>query len=256
MIFGNWGFPAWGVTGAATATTIALWCKAAVYLTLFLRRQYREKHGTVTGCRFDAARISPIAALWLPQRCATRVRGHCVHVVLVDRRPVRSALELAATSLAFNVNTLAFMPVYGIGIATTTLVGQRIGQGRPRLAERGVWSAFTLAALYTLAVARFTWQRPIFCSWLMARRPTRTDFEALLPSTVVLLRFRGVLLFVRCDGGGLQQRHQRRRRYPLRFDYDVVYVSAASAGHSGGRGVLGPGALLVLEIAITGWLCA
>ncbi len=39
--------------------------------------------------------------------------------------------ELAATNIAFNLNTLAFIPVIGVGIAVSTLVGQRIGEGRP-----------------------------------------------------------------------------------------------------------------------------
>lgn len=188
LIFGNWGFPAWGVTGAATATTVALWCKAAVYMTLFLRRQYREKYGTFTGCRFDAALFRRLLRFGSPSgvQLVCEVTAFTLFLLIVGRL---GALELAATSLAFNVNTLAFMPVYGIGIATTTLVGQRIGQGRPRLAERGVWSAFALAALYTLAVALFYVAGPDLLLVAHGAKADPTEFEALRSSTVVLLRF-------------------------------------------------------------------
>src|SRR4051794_10082141 len=37
-IFGHFGFPAWGVAGAASATAVSLWIKAIVYLLLPLRR--------------------------------------------------------------------------------------------------------------------------------------------------------------------------------------------------------------------------
>ncbi len=42
--------------------------------------------------------------------------------------------ELASTNIAFNLNTLAFIPVLGMSIAVSTLVGQRIGEKRPEIA--------------------------------------------------------------------------------------------------------------------------
>jgi multidrug resistance protein, MATE family len=53
--------------------------------------------------------------------------------------------ELAATNIAFNLNTLAFIPVIGVGIAVSTLVGQRIGEGRPDIAEKSVRKGFVVA---------------------------------------------------------------------------------------------------------------
>ena len=34
---------------------------------------------------------------------------------------------LAATTLVFNVNTLSFLPMIGLGTAVMTLVGRRVG---------------------------------------------------------------------------------------------------------------------------------
>ena len=205
LIFGNWGCPAWGVTGAATATVIALWCKAAVYMTLFLRRQYREKYGTGAGCRIDFAR-SRLLRFGSPSgvQLMCEVTAFTLFLLIVGRLGV---LELAATSLAFNVNTLAFMPVYGIGIATTTLVGQRIGQRRPELAERGVWMRVFIGRV--LHVGR----RGVLCGLprFAARgargqgRPDGIRGPALVDRGTAAVR--RVLLLVRLDGRGLQQRH-------------------------------------------------
>jgi MATE family multidrug resistance protein len=54
------------------------------------------------------------------------------------------ALELKATALAFNLSTLTFMPLLGLGTAVMVLTGQRIGEGRPELAVRTTWYAFGL----------------------------------------------------------------------------------------------------------------
>ncbi|HVT30267.1 MAG TPA: MATE family efflux transporter, partial [Lacipirellulaceae bacterium] len=52
-IFGHCGFPAWGVAGAAWATSVSLCAKAVVYLLLPLQRAHRERFGTLRGMRPD-----------------------------------------------------------------------------------------------------------------------------------------------------------------------------------------------------------
>ena len=81
------------------------------------------------------------------------------------------------------------MPVYGIGIATTTLVGQRIGQNRPRLAARGAWTASALGAGYMLAVSRLYVFAPDLLLMAHGAKADRVEFESLRALTVVLLRF-------------------------------------------------------------------
>ncbi len=58
--------------------------------------------------------------------------------------------QLTATTLVFNLNGAVFIPLLGLGIAVTALVGHRIGEGRPQLAVRTTWLAFALASAYTL----------------------------------------------------------------------------------------------------------
>src|SRR3569623_1210419 len=52
-IFGKWGFPEMGAAGAAWATTVATWSRAAIYLTLRFRPRFRVIYHTVSGCRID-----------------------------------------------------------------------------------------------------------------------------------------------------------------------------------------------------------
>ena len=61
--------------------------------------------------------------------------------------------ELAASSATITLNLLAILPVVGVGQAVSVLVGQRLGEDRPELAERATWSGFRIAWLYMTAVA-------------------------------------------------------------------------------------------------------
>jgi MATE family multidrug resistance protein len=188
LIFGNLGLPALGVTGAALATVAALWWKALVYFALFLRHRYRDEFGTLTGCRFDKALFLRLLRFGSPSgvQLVCEVGAFTLFLLVVGRL---GALELAATSLAFNVNSLAFMPVYGIGIATTTLVGQRIGQGRPRLAARGAWTAFALASCYMAAISAIYIFTPDLLLMAHGSKIDPAEFESLRALTIVLLRF-------------------------------------------------------------------
>jgi MATE family multidrug resistance protein len=62
-------------------------------------------------------------------------------------------VELAATSITFTLNMFAILPMLGVGQAVEVLVGQRLGEDRPDLAERSTWVGFGAAWLFTLAVA-------------------------------------------------------------------------------------------------------
>jgi MATE family multidrug resistance protein len=62
-------------------------------------------------------------------------------------------MELAATNIAININSLAFMPMLGLGIAVSMVVGQSIGANSPDQAEYGTHSAVQLGTLYMIIFA-------------------------------------------------------------------------------------------------------
>jgi multidrug resistance protein, MATE family len=187
-IFGKFGFPAWGVSGAASATAVAMWFKFAVYFALFLRKRYRVEFGTLSGCRFDPVLFRRLLRFGSPSgvQLVCEVGAFTLFLLVIGRI---GAHELAATSLAFNVNMLAFMPVYGIGIATTTLVGQRLGQNRPRLAARGTWTAFSLAAAYMVLISAIYALVPELLFFAHGAKIDPAEFASLRALTILLLRF-------------------------------------------------------------------
>ena len=66
--------------------------------------------------------------------------------------------EQVATNIAFNIEALAFLPMVGMMIGVAVLVGQRLGENRPDLAEKAAWSAIhlTFAFFSVLAVLYIT----------------------------------------------------------------------------------------------------
>jgi len=109
-----------------------------------------------------------------------------VFVLLVGRL---GTIELAATTIAFNINTLAFMPMIGFSIAVSTMVGQRLGENRPELAEKSTYSAFILTTAYMVAVAIAYVIVPDLFLAPFRSKTDPTQYETIRDIGVVLLRF-------------------------------------------------------------------
>jgi MATE family multidrug resistance protein len=60
---------------------------------------------------------------------------------------------MGATTLAFRLNMIAFLPMLGLGQAISVLVGQRLGANRPDLAERVAYTGLRWGLGYMTLVA-------------------------------------------------------------------------------------------------------
>ncbi len=142
-IFGHAGFPAAGIAGGAWATFVAIAAKVVVYRGAVGSAGNRRWFGSLDW-RFDWPLLRRLLKFGGPAglQMLLEVAGFTVFVFLVGSLGVK---ELAATNLAFNVSSLAFMPVFGLSTAVSILVGQHLGRNDPDLAARGTWTSLWLA---------------------------------------------------------------------------------------------------------------
>ena len=152
LIFGRWGLPEWGIRGAAWATNLAGGLSALLFLGLFLRRAHREEFGSLRGWRPDRDLFGRLLRFGGPSGLTFMldIVAFSLFVLIAGRL---GTVELAATNLASHINSLAFMPLIGSGIALSTMVGQRLGRNRPEEAAYCTWSAIHLGMLYSGAMA-------------------------------------------------------------------------------------------------------
>ena len=85
------------------------------------------------------------------------VAGFTAFVLLIGRLGV---VESEATSMAFSVSTLAYMPIYGLHIAVSVLVGEHLGENRDRLAARASYTALQISLAYMLLISLFYFLAP------------------------------------------------------------------------------------------------
>jgi MATE family multidrug resistance protein len=141
-----------GVAGAAMATVVSLWLKAAAYLLLILQRQHRQRYGTLSELRFDWPLVRRVLYFGGPSglQMLLDVTGFTVFILLVGRLGV---IEAEATSMAFSINTLSFMPIWGFHLAVGVLVGERLGENRDDLAARATYTTLQFALAYMAVIS-------------------------------------------------------------------------------------------------------
>lgn len=189
LIFGWSFFPEMGIRGAALATVIARAVAAACYIVVMLWGKERRQYNFRRQRSLDLALFKRLIKFGVPSgfHFFVDIAGFSIFVLLIGDL---GKDELAATSLAFNLNTLAFVPLLGMGTAVMTLVGNRVGEGRPDLAEQTTWKAFYLSAAWMIGFAFIYIFVP---DWILAPYASQQEdpkqFEAIRQQVVVLLRF-------------------------------------------------------------------
>ncbi len=188
LIFGNGGFPEMGIEGAAAATVAAGSVSFAAYAVLVFRRANDERYHTLRAWRLEPALFGRVLRFGVPSgvQFFLDTAGFTAFLLMLGRI---GTTELAATTIAFNINTLAFMPMIGCGIAVSVLVGQYLGEDRPDLAERSAYSGFRVTMLYMGTIAAAYVLAPDLFLAPFAARADAASFAAIGATVRVLLRF-------------------------------------------------------------------
>lgn len=220
-IFGRWGLPALDIRGAGWASFVVSVAEAVAFLALMFRRSYRETYQTLRAWRPDPALLRRLIRFGLPNgvQFSLDIAAFSTFLLLVGRL---GTTALAATNIAFNVNSIAFMPMIGLGIAVSTLVGQRLGQDRPDLAERSARSAAHAAFAYMGVMAAGYALLPGLFLRPFASGADPATFAEVQRTATVLLRF--VALYCMFDAMCFTYSSAVKGAGDTRF---VLYVSLA-----------------------------
>jgi multidrug resistance protein, MATE family len=188
LIFGNWGFPEMGMKGAAIATAISGYSSLAAYMVLMARPSYNRDFRIFSGWKPDIDLLKRLVKFGVPSgvQFFLDMAGFTAFVLILGRL---GEVNLAATNIAFNINTLAFMPMIGFGIAVSVLVGQYLGKGRPDLASKSTYSGFFMTFIYMSTIAALYVLVPEIFTAPFAARSDAVLFPEIKRLVEILLRF-------------------------------------------------------------------
>ncbi len=136
LIFGPGPFPAWGTAGAATATVVSYAAGTALYLGVARGGTRPLPMGAGrAGFRPSVAEARRIVGVGLPITFVGMVFS-IVYLVLGRIAAGFGTGVLAALGIGNRVEAFSYLTAHGLGVATAALVGQNLGAGQVKRAER------------------------------------------------------------------------------------------------------------------------
>ncbi|HEX8341116.1 MAG TPA: MATE family efflux transporter [Tepidisphaeraceae bacterium] len=152
LIYGNWGFPAMGVAGAAWGTNVAITIELVIVAGFVFRRSTAQQYRTLVA-RFDRVKFRELLRLGLPSGFQTvgDVAAWTIFFGVVIAIYGEKAMH--ANNYMIQYMKISFMPAFGLSVAVTALVGRYIGAGKPDVAEHRAHLGFKVAAIYMLLMA-------------------------------------------------------------------------------------------------------
>ena len=153
LIFGYYGAPELGVTGAAWATLTSRAVMAGVLFAVIVRRErHTEPRLGETPLALDLPRVRRLVRLGFPAggQMLLEVGVFALATALAGRV---STTALAAHQIAIQMASLTFMIPYGLSSAAAVRVGQALGRREPANAIAAGWTAIALGVSFMAGAA-------------------------------------------------------------------------------------------------------
>lgn len=190
LIFGVGPFPEMGIVGAGLATITGSFVALVILALLVFTKKNDKVYHVLRGWRPELDMFKRLVRFGLPSGAQFFVEftAQTWFMFLIG---ALGRIELAANNIAFAINNLTFMPMLGLNMATATLVGQCMGRGEPKQAEKASWHALHLAFIYMASVATII---VLFSGNLMdffkgSNPETMADFPLVRETGIVLLYY-------------------------------------------------------------------
>lgn len=169
FIYGLGPIPAMGVAGAAVGTAIAQGCGGIIAIYTLLRNPVLRVRLS-DSFKPDLLLIRRIANIGIPagiEQGIMRV-GQLIYTMIVSSL---GTVSYAAHQVALNAESFSFMPGAGFAVASTTLVGQKLGAQRPDDAETAGQITRNLAVLIMSAMGLVFFVAPRFFVSIFSNDP-------------------------------------------------------------------------------------
>ena len=191
LIFGKLGMPAMGIRGAAYGTIIGSVSGLAVLLISYLSKENFRKFNIAESFHFSGEVMRKLLRFGYPPGLEMFLTL-LAFVMMVMIFHSAGAVAAAASTIVFNWDMVSFVPLLGIEVGVTSLVGRYMGAGKPDTAHKAAMSGFKIGMVYSVLVFILFVGFPEMLAGIF--HPSSADgvFAAAIPVTVVMIRLASI----------------------------------------------------------------
>jgi len=188
LIFGKFGFPRMGIAGAAVGTLLASLTVTGILFVAFLQYSQKPEYRNPHARKYDSVVTRALLRFGVPAGLdsflATTAFNLCIALF-----HGYGADAAAAITIVLNWDLFSFFPLMGVQVAVTTLVGQNLGAGDIKAAERSAYSGCKLNVCYSLLVMVVFLGIPGFLVSLFTPSSGSLDYSQVTQQAVPMLRW-------------------------------------------------------------------
>lgn len=151
LIFGKFGFPIMGIKGAALGTVFGSMCGVFFLLAVYFSKSLRQEFSIVGSLRFDAPVMKKLLQFGSPTGVEMFLNLLAFNLLIMAFHTAGSISATAAT-IVFNWDMVSFVPLLGVQIGVTSLVGRYMGAEDIQSAQTAVNSGLKLGLTYSALV--------------------------------------------------------------------------------------------------------
>lgn len=194
LIFGNFGMPELGIQGAAIGTIAASICSFLFLLSVYLQKDNKREYGIAKSFRYSKEIFLKLLHFGYPAGVESLLAmGSFTAIVFLFH--MQGSVAANATSILFNWDMVTFVPLLGVEIGVTSLVGRYVGAKDFLSVDKTVRSGLKMGAVYcAIVVAVFLTGSSALADVFSPDVPDAI-FTAARPIAVDLLKFVPVYIF-------------------------------------------------------------
>lgn len=151
FIFGKFGLRPMGIEGAAIASVCGAFTAVVILVFAYLKKTNRLEFLVLKSFRFDWKIMRTLIHYGYPAglELFLNLLGFSIITSIFHSQ---GDIIATATSVMFNWDLVAFIPLLGVEIAVTSLVGRYMGAGRPQVAHRAALSGIKSGLFYSFVI--------------------------------------------------------------------------------------------------------
>ncbi len=148
LIFGKLGFPSLGIRGAAVGTIIGGFSGVMVLFLIYVGYKYRREFGITQSLHYEHDVMIKLLRYGYPAGLEMFLNIIAFNLMIMLFHADGIVTATAAT-IVFNWDMVSFVPLIGIQIGVTSLVGRYMGMGYPDTAHKATLSGLTIGWMYS-----------------------------------------------------------------------------------------------------------
>ncbi|MDD3739672.1 MAG: MATE family efflux transporter [Bacteroidales bacterium] len=191
LIFGKFGLEPMGIKGAAIASISGSAAAVIMLVYAYLSKTNNKEFFVAKSFRFNFLIMKKLFRFGYPAGLELFLNFFAFST-MISLFHAQGNVAATASTIMFNWDLVSFIPLLGVEIAVTSLVGRYMGAGRPQVAHRAAISGIKIGVFYSVVILVLFVTIPEILVRIFEPINTSQMFESAVPVASNMIRIASI----------------------------------------------------------------